>query len=532
MSTNNNFPTENATSYDELPYQSYPFPQTYPSSVGAIGKLFGMSPTKIDRANVLELGCANGSNLIPLALNYPNAKFIGVDLSKVQIEQAKSYAQDLGIKNIDFRHASITDVDESYGKFDYIISHGVFSWVPEHVRSKMLEISQQLLSDQGLAYISYNVLPGWNSVKSVRDMMIYHSSYFPTMADKFAQAGAFIGFINEILQDTNNAHAHAIRNEINLLQNKPMNYVVHEHLSEENQAYYFHEFMKKASAQGLQYVADAHLSTMYLGNMPPKAVEKLKEINDIIRMEQYMDFITNRRFRSTILCKNNIQLNRNLTQKDLHDLFFSMNITTDQPEAETINNDNLDAKFYISGKKDFSISTFSAAMKAILYTFAQSNNKFIDLSTIVKIAHSKLHSTAKEQIKNEFLANALQMIFSGQLSISLEGNKAANRVSEKPQVTLLARYQTEKMPQMWVTNTNGHPIAVNIFAKYAFRYMDGKRNKEQIVEELLNNHISNNDLVLEKNGKKLEDKQDLHASLAEALGNTINYAQENHLLAQ
>ena len=124
------------------------------------------------------------------------------------------------------------------------------------------------------------------------------------------------------------------------------------------------------------------------------------------------------------------------------------------------------------------------------------------------------------------------MIFSGQLSISLEGNKAANKVSEKPQVTLLARYQTEKMPQMWVTNSNGHPIAVNIFAKYAFRYMDGKRSKEQIVEEILNNHISNNDLVLEKNGKKLEDKQDLHASLAEALGNTINYAQENFLLAQ
>ena len=134
-----------------------------------------MTPPKIETSRVLELGCASGGNLIPHAVNYPKGQYVGVDLSKTQIDSGLEQVKSLGLKNIELKCCSITDIDESFGKFDYIICHGVISWVPDFVRDKIFEISSKNLSKNGIAYISYNTLPGWNMVRSIRDMMLYHA---------------------------------------------------------------------------------------------------------------------------------------------------------------------------------------------------------------------------------------------------------------------------------------------------------------------------------------------------------------------
>ena len=111
----------NNSTYDEVPYESYPYIQSHPHHLRTLGVLFGMNPTIPEEARILELGCAAGGNIIPHAVNYPKAKFVGVDLSKTQIEEADKHVQGLGLKNIKFHHCSITDIDDSFGKFDYII---------------------------------------------------------------------------------------------------------------------------------------------------------------------------------------------------------------------------------------------------------------------------------------------------------------------------------------------------------------------------------------------------------------------------
>ena len=84
----------------------------------------------IRRCRVLELGCASGGNLIPMAMDFPDSEFLGIDLSARQIEAGKVHLANLKPRNIELRAASIMDVDAGYGQFDYIICHGVFSWVP------------------------------------------------------------------------------------------------------------------------------------------------------------------------------------------------------------------------------------------------------------------------------------------------------------------------------------------------------------------------------------------------------------------
>src|SRR5262245_13148546 len=117
-------------SYDALPYPAQPFAQSHPRNLEAIATLFGLSPPAIAKARVLELGCGTGGNLIPMAATLPDATFVGIDYSPVQIEQARRFVDALSLKNITFEPLSILDLEPGFGKFDYIIAHGLLSWVP------------------------------------------------------------------------------------------------------------------------------------------------------------------------------------------------------------------------------------------------------------------------------------------------------------------------------------------------------------------------------------------------------------------
>ncbi|MBW8721298.1 MAG: class I SAM-dependent methyltransferase, partial [Polaromonas sp.] len=162
-------------SYDEAPYASHPFPQSAPEHLEGIATLFGLTPTPPANARVLELGCASGGNIIPFALRHPQAQVVGIDLSPVQIAQGIERVRQLGITNLTLRPMNLEDVDASLGSFDYIICHGVYSWVPDSVRQAILRICREHLTPRGIAYISYNTYPGWKAREIVREAMLFRS---------------------------------------------------------------------------------------------------------------------------------------------------------------------------------------------------------------------------------------------------------------------------------------------------------------------------------------------------------------------
>lgn len=76
-------------SYDELSVTINSNPLTHPNRLAVIGMLFGIRPAPVDRCRVLDLGCAQGGNLIPMAFNFPHSEFVGIDLSSSQIAAGK-----------------------------------------------------------------------------------------------------------------------------------------------------------------------------------------------------------------------------------------------------------------------------------------------------------------------------------------------------------------------------------------------------------------------------------------------------------
>ncbi len=215
-------------------------------------------------------------------------------------------------------------MDARFGVFDYILSHGVYSWVPNAVQEKMLAICAEQLSADGIAYVSYNTLPGWRMRGMIRDLMRYHAMQFADPVQRVAQARAILDFLAKWVPTENNAYGMLLKSELEGLQRSPDYYILHEHLEDINEPLYFHEFAARAARHGLQYLAEADFSTMLASNFPREVNDTVVRIApDVIRQEQFMDFLRNRTFRQSLLVRQGLSVNRTLTPDRLMPLWVS-----------------------------------------------------------------------------------------------------------------------------------------------------------------------------------------------------------------
>lgn len=305
------------TSYDVVPYGATVHPTTHPDRLATIATLFGATPPAVETCRVLELGCARGGNLIPMAVALPDAAFVGIDLSGGQIAHGQQVIDQMGLPNIALKHASILDVDADFGEFDYVLCHGVFAWVPRDVQDKILSICSQNLSEHGVAQISYNTYPGWHFRGMVRETLLYHSSGFSDPGVRIAAARALLGFLAEA-SGRETPYGRVLNEELDLLSKLPDYYLFHEHLESTNQPMYFHEFAARAAEHDLQYLGDADPPTMGHFNFPDNVQQVLAKIaGSVVQAEQYMDFLRNRMFRQTLLVKSGVALRRTLSPEAL-----------------------------------------------------------------------------------------------------------------------------------------------------------------------------------------------------------------------
>lgn len=296
-------PAPASNSYDDVPYRGQAFRQTHPAWLAAIARLLALPAPLPRQCRVLELGCCDGGNLIPMAAQLPESTFVGVDYSAVQIDMGRETVGQLGLKNVDLRALSIIDITPDWGHFDYILCHGVFSWVPPEVRHKILDVCATHLSPDGIAYISYNVNPGWHMRGIVRDMMRYHAMRFESPKRRLQEARLILDFVSQHAGGTNKeAYTTFLRAEAELIKKAPDHYLYHEHLEENLQPFYFHEFVELARQHGLAYLGESHLGSMAPSNFGPTAERALAAIaTNLIELEQFIDFLANRTFRETLL---------------------------------------------------------------------------------------------------------------------------------------------------------------------------------------------------------------------------------------
>lgn len=307
MTTNTNDVQQ--TIYSELGYKSMPFPYTTPATLEAYAALVGVSAPNPKTARVLELGATYGGNIISQALFNPDATFVGIELSQEQVEKGNEVIANAGLTNVSLIQSDIASIGSEIGTFDYIIAHGVYSWVDDGVKDALLRLIDEHLAEDGIAYISYNTYPGWHTMDEVRQLMMFSNRDKTQFNHKEKVLhGKTIGSIvgsqilkYDNLKERNSKFLGALRS----VMQKDEYYVGHDHLEPNNDPVYFYQFNDHLGAHNLAYLCDADLTLSMVRSFDADIADTLDKLalNDHVAQEQYLDFILDTTFRKSIICK-------------------------------------------------------------------------------------------------------------------------------------------------------------------------------------------------------------------------------------
>jgi SAM-dependent methyltransferase len=276
----------------------------------------------VERSSVLELGCGDGGNLVPMALGLPDARFVGIDTAATAIARGRAVGTALGLANLTLETTPIEAFKPPPDGFDYVIAHGVYSWVAPPVRDRLLALCRAVLRPGGVAYVSYNALPGGRVRQSLRDMLRFHTAGVDDPRERVEHARELLRFLLEGWPADQELAA-ATRRQAELLLERDDSSLLHDDLAEVNDAVHFHDFVAHAGAHGLQYLAEADFFEMQTGVAPEAVVDALLAVEDPVRREQYLDFLKGRMFRQTLLCHAGAQLDRSPRPGVVERLAFS-----------------------------------------------------------------------------------------------------------------------------------------------------------------------------------------------------------------
>jgi len=297
--------------YDTAAYPPGAYPQSHPDRLAAIGMLLGMDAPPIDGCRVLEIGCGDGSNLIPMAVGLPRSTFFGIDLAAAPIERGRVLMAAAGLKNVRLEPMNLLEFPADSGAFDYIIAHGFYSWTPDLVRVKMWEVMADRLSANGVAYVSYNAYPAGYFRNAARDMMGFHLGVRQTPDAERALTGR--EFIATLARHSTGKRVWktVLEFESERLNKRRLAVLRHDELGDNYAPFQFSDVAAAADAAGFQYLAEASLRRLFTPVDPPlqKALDELAPAG-LIEREQYLDYLEFRSFRESLFCRNSVSLER------------------------------------------------------------------------------------------------------------------------------------------------------------------------------------------------------------------------------
>jgi len=286
--------------YDEVPYEDYPVTETHVDALYLGATAAGLDAARPEGARILELGCAHAVNLMPMAFHLPGATLMGMDLSAAQIDRARARAEALGLRNLELRQGDVMDLELGERRFDYVIAHGLYSWVPEPVRARVLAVCHHALAPAGVAYVSYNAMPAWGIRGAIARALTEGVDPDDPPPKRIRRARAVLARLEQVQPLKGTAEGALLRAEIEGLRDKPDAYLLHEYLVPCNRAFYLREMVERAERAGLRWLGDVAPS-----GMPPaehrRARHALRSLHDDeLVVEQLLDIVGFRQFRASL----------------------------------------------------------------------------------------------------------------------------------------------------------------------------------------------------------------------------------------
>ncbi len=504
-------------SYDDFPYPSHAYTQTHPDHLAVLAILSGMEPAAVEQCRVLELGCASGGNIIPMAYSLPGSEFVGVDFSGHAVAMGLESIHRLGLENITLHHMDLMDVDASFGQFDFIIAYGIFSWVPTEVQEKILEISRDNLAPQGVVHMSYNVYPGWHMFRVIRDAMFYSTQHIDGWPERVRKARWLVQNLSEQYTNEEGYFGPFLQAVQKLLSTVSDSYIRHDFFAEVNDPLYFHQFIERASRKGLQFLANGWLGSQ--GDVPADVLDTVLEMaEDDIEIEQYLDFMRNRSFRETLLCHEACTIQRELDPRYLEDLLVISHVKPEEVEIDPASTET--TIFLGPGKKN--LSTAHPLTKAALIYLESQYPESVPFPLLVEQARAILSEVGDGQ--DQWTEEDTETLAYNFLRLHGEDVDLINfhtfrprfytKVREKPVASAMARQQIEL--DVPVTNLYHQSVTMDKGVRRLLSHLDGHHDRHSLLDLLIS--LEKEGVIeISKDDQPVKDPESLRSTLQELL---------------
>jgi len=505
-------------SYDETPYVSVPLQHAHPGRLAAAALWHGLAAPDVATARVLEVGCASGGHILPLAAALPGARFLGVDLSPVQIAAGEARRQRLALANVELRAGSFEAIDEADGAFDYIVCHGVYSWIPESLREALLRMIRDRLSPNGVAMVSFNVLPGWRLFQIARDAMLMHARLVEDPALRLAGVGELFERLARESRNTN-SYGKFWRDEARRMARGGEAYWAHEIFEDSNAPETFVGFCDRLSAFGLSYLSECVLSANCEDTIAADGAESIRALarGDRMARETYIDIFSGRSFREAALVSAARvgDFRDEPTAEALSQLHFlpdlKLELHTDPVEPEVFHLTDGDSDLGFRG----------AAVAEAMRGFVARRPGSARIADLASSVGSELRAAILETLKA-----AVEL---GLAAVSTTPVRCSTRLAERSKIWPVAASDAAEGDA--TANLRHAPVRLDPFQRFLAPMLDGTRRRSDLIESALD-QVRRGALTVNGPDGPIVDAAHLRAKLGDATDRALAGLLRNALLVE
>jgi hypothetical protein len=445
--------------YDEIAYPPAAFRQTHPDRLAADALLFGLSPAPVDGSRVLEIGAGDGSNLIPMALTYPGSRFVGFDLAAGPIAGGVETISALDLDNIQLFQGDITNIDLGPEPFDYIISHGVYSWVTAEVRQALMALVDRSLAAQGVAFVSYNSLPGGFIRLAIRDELLRGVR---AVAGRTAKVEAAMRRVKSWPAPSRHlgAFQRAVAEEVGQMRERSFAALAHDELSDAYHPVYLDDFANHCAANGLQILVESDPKQVGSWFAAPNTTgpNTAADVNaEIIARAQREDFVSVRFFRQSLIVRGEAHVQRRPLTAPLRAMHVSMRARRGP-----------DGRFSSEGGARFEAP--NAAWAQVLEHLVGS------WPATTPVANFELDEAGLTTLARLYCLDAVELVAAPSRFITTAG--------DRPAASPLARLQASRGDARLTTLRHAMTDVENDFTRRFVAALDGTRTRAEIARDI------------------------------------------------
>lgn len=287
----------------DVVYTDNYYEQLSPLAMNYLAALNGHPPVDLGDFDYCELGCGQGLSLLVHAATHPGGRFVGIDLNAEHIERAQTRADAANIANLRLLAEPFSDELTNSGlpDFDFIVLHGVYSYLPDNVRLSVHRFIEARLKPGGQVLISYNAMPGWAARQPLRNIM--RSFALPLAQNSLERAQLGLSYLRLMLD----AHIPffmlnpELEKYAESLFKLDLHYIAHEFFHDIHNAYAVDHIAKNMESAGLEFVGTLPLWQNHIETDVPANLSDLFTTDTTrITREVHKDFIYNTVFRTDL----------------------------------------------------------------------------------------------------------------------------------------------------------------------------------------------------------------------------------------